>query len=261
MQNESKEDFFPQRKQQCDPLPNQHSSLLQPQRCERLLGRSAEESILLNSYFASLSMNANSPASVILIRGDSGIGKTKIAETLRSHVLEDDGFFIRGKFDQLSYCGEISGSGELEGGDSHNSPHVPYSGIASAFAEYCSLLEQRGEVAWREVVQALKGDIKDDEGRLLCEAIPVLKKIITCDHLGGHASRMDDKESSHRHQYPLEQEEKKESERSFEDEDSFTESRSHRLNYLMKKFIKIISNVGDPIVLLIDDMQVRYISF
>jgi len=58
---------------------------------ERLLGRSAEESILLNSYFASLSMSKQSPAAVILIHGDSGLGKTKLAETIKPHVLGDDG--------------------------------------------------------------------------------------------------------------------------------------------------------------------------
>ena len=64
------------------------SSLHEP---ERLLGRSAEESILLNSYFASLSMSKQSPAAVILIHGDSGLGKTKLAETIKPHVLGDDG--------------------------------------------------------------------------------------------------------------------------------------------------------------------------
>ena len=39
-------------------------SLFQP---ERLLGRSAEESMLLNSYFASLSMGKNDPATVMYV--------------------------------------------------------------------------------------------------------------------------------------------------------------------------------------------------
>ena len=53
----------------------------------RLIGRTAEESILLNKYFGALSTNKDSPATVVTICGESGLGKTKLAETLRTHVL------------------------------------------------------------------------------------------------------------------------------------------------------------------------------
>ena len=40
---------------------------------------------ILTSILSSLDMIRS------LIHGDSGLGKTKLAETLRSHVVEDDG--------------------------------------------------------------------------------------------------------------------------------------------------------------------------
>ncbi len=236
-----------------------------------LHGRSAEESILLNSYFASLSLTPDSPASVILVWGDSGVGKSKIAESLRPHILEDDGYFIRGKFDQLSCCGDMDLSSE-----SHtNSSHVPYAGISSAFVEYCDLLEGRGSEAWREVAMKLKREIGIEEGRVLFDAIPALKRIFTCEDAYREDSSLTSRENgsqirndrnlpSNRNKihgcYSLEEEEKKQSDRSLESRHDYTESRAHRLNNLLKKFIHAISSVGDPIVLLVDDVQVSYLA-
>eukprot|EP00579_Thalassiosira_antarctica_P001271 CAMPEP_0201865614 /NCGR_PEP_ID=MMETSP0902-20130614/441_1 /ASSEMBLY_ACC=CAM_ASM_000551 /TAXON_ID=420261 /ORGANISM="Thalassiosira antarctica, Strain CCMP982" /LENGTH=874 /DNA_ID=CAMNT_0048390405 /DNA_START=134 /DNA_END=2756 /DNA_ORIENTATION=- len=199
-------------------------SLLQP---DRLLGRSAEESILLNAYFASLSVSKNSPASSILIHGDSGIGKTKLAETLRPHVLEDDGYFIQGKFDQLSYA----------------SAKQPYSIIASAFADYCSAVEHRDKDTRQELANKLRREIQREERTLLFEAIPALRRII-----GGRCYPVDENYHPH-HSCDACQDETKIS------HNLESNSRAHRLNYLIRKFVSVMSDVGDPIILLLDDMQ------
>ena len=152
-------------------------------------------------------------SAVILIRGESGLGKTKLAETLRQPCLEDDGYFVRGKFDQMS----------------HGSANSPYSGISSAFADYCSAVENRCEEEREEVSQKLRKEIKGDE-RLLFEAIPSLRRIIT----GGDC-------------FPVEEEEGK--------LESQVEHSSHRFLYLIRRIICAISSIGDPIVFLIDDVQ------
>lgn len=233
------------------------------------------------------------------------MGKSKIAETLKPHVIEDDGYFLRGKFDQLSYfcgdvCSEISGGASSENHSSYstlknsNSPHIPYSGIASAFSDYCDQLERRGPDDWKEVTDKLRAVIKKEEGRVLYEAIPALKKILTCDNLHDTDDEEQDvtSNSSERLRRKSEssavlqkksrsftlsttlssnslfrnlhdqEEEKERSDTSInhEEDDFQSESRSHRLNYLMKKFIHAISTVGDPIVLLIDDMHVSVTS-
>ena len=64
--------------------------------------------------------------------------------------------FIQGKFDQSSY----------------GSANRTYSGIASAFADYCSALEERSQETRSEVANKLRREIKGEEGNLLFEAIP-----------------------------------------------------------------------------------------
>jgi predicted ATPase len=188
--------------------------------CDKVFGRASEESILLNSYYASLTLNQNSPANVVLICGGSGLGKTKLAETLRVYAVEDDGFFIRVKFDQSSY----------------GAASLPYSGIDNAFREYCSQLNTRS-VDREIVVKALKKEFQKDEGSLLCEAIPSLRDVIEdrCDQVSSNRSESADDLAS-------------------------TKNRFHMLSYLVKKFIRVISSIGDPIIFLLDDMQVRFAS-
>ena len=76
----------------------------------------------------------------------------------------------------------------------------------------------------------------DAEGKILFEAIPALRDIMACKE--PHTSEEEKKAAEH------------------VEDDNFTESRLHRLNYLLKKFVNIISNMGDPVVLLVDDLQV-----
>lgn len=196
---------------------------------ERLFGREVEQSALNNSYYSSLTLNSNSPPSALLISGESGMGKTKLAELLRTMIKGDDGIFIRGKFDD-----------QLSPGSA-----LPYSGLASAFGEYCTLLEQMGQDEWNEVTKKLKKEISVDEGKLLVEAIPSLKKVITA----GLGDAVKPLTSAGAQTYD------------FKDTGSvgdvtIADGRFHRLNYVLKKFISVISSTGDPIIFLIDDMQV-----
>jgi len=190
-------------------------SLVQP---DRLLGRSPETSILLNVYYAALSVGKDSPASSILIHGDSGLGKTSLAETMRRLVLEDDGYFIQVKFDQLGYA----------------SAKRPHSIIASAFAEYCSSIEQRDEDTRVELENKLRREIKEKERDLLFEIIPALRRIIGDDV------------------YPIDEHYHKHG----EDQTMIPEN-FHKLNHLIRKFVSVITQLadGDPIVFLLDDLQ------
>lgn len=197
-----------------------------------------------------------------LIHGDSGLGKSKLAETLRTHVIEDDGCelckivfynhyskdaltfspifisilspppdFIKGKFEQLSYGSTVQ----------------PYLGIDSAFAEYCAALVQRGEDELGEITNKVQRQMKEDERELLCNAIPSLRKIMlnTSCHLKKETGQRLCSEINKLHNIKEEEE---------ESVDIYSES--HRLIHLIKKFTTIISSIGDPIVLVLDDVQV-----
>eukprot|EP00970_Alexandrium_tamarense_P011175 scaffold2372_cov198-Alexandrium_tamarense.AAC.38 len=193
----------------------------------RLCGRTHEEAMLVNSYYASLTTNANSPATKIIISGESGMGKSVLAETLRQSVSEDDGFFIRGKFDQ-----------SLEYGSA-------YSVIASAFDEFIYILEKRGDASWNEVANPLRHEIhKTDHRQILFEAIPSLRRIFE-GRRGGATVCIGGSSS----------EDLSNSNRSLNETTAEVRSSHTKLHYLMKKFIRIVSSVGDPIVMLLDDMQ------
>ena len=142
--------------------------------------------------------------------------------------------FIKGKFDQLSY----------------GSANRPYQGIASVFAEYCSAVEQRSHEDWIEVAEKLRREIDGDEGKILFEAIPSLRKIIC-----GEPSSQKESDIESRPHFCEECQHLEEVKVDGVSE-NFSESGSNRLNYLIKRFVSVISSIGDPIVLLIDDIQV-----
>lgn len=187
---------------------------------DRLYGRSAEESILMNSYYAALTLRRNSPANIVLISGESGFGKTKLAGKLRTYVEEDEGFFIRGKFD-LS-C--------------HGAAKLPYSGISNAFEEFCNQLEKRPDDR-SDFLRALARNFEtnNEEAVLLCEAFPCLNSLLPRDNHD---------ENSSDNILP------------YSDSSRSTKNRSNRLNYVLKKFISAITSVGETIIFLLDDMQV-----
>jgi predicted ATPase/signal transduction histidine kinase len=94
----------------------------------------------------------------VLISGYSGIGKTSLVQELYRPLIQQNGVFASGKFDQLMR-------------------HVPYSAIACALTEIIQqllILEENRIGQWRETfLKSLAGN-----GKLLTDLIPDLKLII-----------------------------------------------------------------------------------
>lgn len=103
-----------------------------------------------------------------------------------------------------------------------------------------------------ELANKLRREIQMEERTLLFEAIPALQRIIglECD-----CYPIDENCHHQYHSCAACQEETKISD-NFE-----SESRAHRLNYLIRKFVSVMSDLGDPIILLLDDMQVSYFNW
>jgi predicted ATPase len=66
----------------------------------RLYGREQEEELLKTSFDRIVHQRAPCRPNLLLISGATGTGKTRLAESLESHVRDSGGFFCSGKFDQ-----------------------------------------------------------------------------------------------------------------------------------------------------------------
>jgi predicted ATPase len=65
---------------------------------------------------------------IAVIEGESGSGKSWLAQRLGSFITEDGGVFLSGKFDQMAQA-------------------KPFSALSAAFNQYCHLLKESGIAA------------------------------------------------------------------------------------------------------------------
>jgi len=119
-----------------------------------LFGREKEINLLHHLFETSISGNK----STLLISGYSGSGKSALVDTLQKPVQKKKGFFIKGKFDQIS-----SGT--------------PYSTFVQAFTELLHMIMTGDEVSqmrWKKrITESLGNSVK-----ILTEFIPALEELI-----------------------------------------------------------------------------------
>ena len=257
----------------------------------RLYGRRAEESVLLNKYYscfcrppsssplpspsfrASGSSNSSinsplpsaarrlpCPASVVLLSGESGSGKTALARNLRIHALEDGGEFL---------CGTFCPSSSSTGGGS-----APYSAFDAAFAPYCRRIFA-GSSASDEVtagshssddIDALRNSL-GPEGRALADALPCLTPLFGPVSSEVAVDGEEDKEEDqtvlgvHRRRSSLLFVSNSRSSVS-SDADPLavvpvgTDTRPIRLRRALRRLVSCVSGPDEsPVVLLLDDLQ------
>ncbi len=121
---------------------------------EKLYGRERELAILLAAY----QRVTEGERSLVLVTGDAGIGKTALIESLRQSIMQQQGYFITGKFDQLQR-------------------DRPLAALLEAFRSLVAqlLLESPEEIErWRgELLAALGAN-----GRIAIDVIPELAAIM-----------------------------------------------------------------------------------
>ncbi len=121
----------------------------------QLFGRERELEQLFNYWDICLSKKETQ---FLLVNGNPGIGKSALIQELKKPVLEQNGFFLHGKYELL------------------NQP-IPYSGLIQAFESLLSQLMSEHKTAlsfWRDqLINAL-----GQNGKLLTDVFPTLEKII-----------------------------------------------------------------------------------
>ncbi|MBE9079681.1 AAA family ATPase [Romeria aff. gracilis LEGE 07310] len=121
---------------------------------EKLYGREAEVQTLL----AAFDRAAQGSAEVMLVAGFSGIGKTAVVNEVHKPITRQQGYFIKGKFDQFNR-------------------NIPFSAFVQALRDLLAQLLAESDARlteWRAQLQAAVGE----NGQVLIEVIPELERLI-----------------------------------------------------------------------------------
>jgi serine/threonine protein kinase len=122
---------------------------------EKLYGRESEVQVLLTAFESVVLQNS---CQMILVSGASGIGKTAAIQEIHQPVVQQHGYFIRGKFEQFKR-------------------NLPFSAIVQALRQwFVQLLTEREEAVkkWRNHLTEVLGK----SGRVLTQVVPELEQII-----------------------------------------------------------------------------------
>lgn len=127
---------------------------------EQMIGRERELAKLLGAFdsVSAPASDAKSSATICLVTGYSGIGKTTLVNELHKPILERRGYFLSGKFDQFQR-------------------QTPYSAFAAALGSLVQqILGERADAVeeWRCKILAALGA----NARLLVDIIPDLELVI-----------------------------------------------------------------------------------
>ena len=121
---------------------------------EKLYGREREVEKLLEAF----ARVAKGKSEMMLVAGFSGIGKTAVVSEVHKPIVQQRGYFIKGKFDQFNR-------------------NIPFSAFVQAFRDLMGQLLGSTDVeleAWKENILAALGE----SGQVLIEVIPELERII-----------------------------------------------------------------------------------
>ncbi|MEH1837239.1 MAG: AAA family ATPase [Nostoc sp.] len=121
---------------------------------EKLYGRESEVQTLLEAF----GHVANGNSQLMLVAGFSGIGKTAVVNEVHKPIVEWNGYFIKGKYDQFNR-------------------NIPLSAFVQAFRDLMGQLLSESDTQlkqWQNKILAAVGE----NGQLLIEVIPELEQII-----------------------------------------------------------------------------------
>ncbi|MDI9640647.1 trifunctional serine/threonine-protein kinase/ATP-binding protein/sensor histidine kinase [Geitlerinema splendidum] len=121
---------------------------------EKLYGREQEVETLLEAF----GRVANGASELLLVAGFSGIGKTAVVNEVHKPITRQNGYFIKGKYDQFNR-------------------NIPFSAFVQAFRSLMGQILSASDIElarWKEEILATVGE----NGQVLIEVIPELEYII-----------------------------------------------------------------------------------
>ncbi|MBD2449014.1 AAA family ATPase [Nostoc sp. FACHB-152] len=121
---------------------------------EKLYGRESEVATLLQAF----ERVANGTAEIMLVAGFSGIGKTAVVNEVHKPITRQQGYFIKGKFDQFNR-------------------NIPFSAFVQALRDLMGQLlsESDAQLAkWQSQIL----EVVADNGQVIIEVIPELERVI-----------------------------------------------------------------------------------
>ncbi len=121
---------------------------------QKLYGREKELGSLLNSFTKASQGNSQ----VVLVSGSPGIGKSVLIKEMSKPIVENKGFFIRGKFDQFN-------------------KNIPYSAIIEAFRELIKVILANDQHVVNEWKRRILNQLGDN-GKLITDVLPSLELLI-----------------------------------------------------------------------------------
>ncbi|MEH1826865.1 MAG: AAA family ATPase [Nostoc sp.] len=121
---------------------------------EKLYGREAEVASLLQAF----ERVTHGTSEIMLVAGFSGIGKTAVVNEVHKPITRQQGYFIKGKFDQFNR-------------------NIPLSAFVQALRDLMAQLLSESDaqlIQWRNQILQVVGD----NGQVLIEVIPELEQVI-----------------------------------------------------------------------------------
>ncbi len=137
-----------------DLRPGQHDISHQFQLPQRLYGRESQLQELMQAFERA----TRGRAELVLVGGDSGVGKSLLVHELQRPVLDRRATFLSGKFDQLQR-------------------DVPYAPLLQALSDFVRRLMATNEETlglWRQSLAAALGE----SGRVLTQVLPMLEQLL-----------------------------------------------------------------------------------
>jgi predicted ATPase/signal transduction histidine kinase len=121
---------------------------------EKLYGREPEVETLLKAF----DRVTNNQTELMLVTGFSGIGKTALINEVHKPIVQQRGYFIKGKYDQFNR-------------------NIPFSAFVQAFRDLMGQLLSESDAqlsTWKNKILQVLGD----QGQVILEVIPELEQII-----------------------------------------------------------------------------------